>query len=209
MQFTDDSAASFSLQILDEDGNELLSDAFNQSDNVYSYSFVPSALSICNEKIQLRIIDETSPELAVAQSDCLDIRTSHDCTVLVQYYNTNRNYAGLMYADQSPDIIFYARIPAIFFHERPVTQDRAIELTDRVITTSGSFKWQKQLETNYMPYYMHRKLALILKHQFVTIQEKEWIMEQGYEIMEGDRRWPLKKAKVLLTDKNSIIRNIL
>lgn len=208
-QFTDDSGASFSIQALDEDGVELFSDEFNKDGKIYTYSFVPSVFDICDEKIQLKIIDETSPESVAAFSDALDIKSAQEKTTLITYYNSNRNFAGLQYADVSPDITFYARIPSIFFHQRAVTQQTVVETSSMVVNTSGTFKWQKTLETGYIPYYMHKKLALILKHQFIEIEDKDWLLEESYEIIEGDRRWPLKKARVILTDKNSITRNIL
>jgi hypothetical protein len=50
---------------------------------------------------------------------------------------------------------------------------------------------------------------LVLKHQSIEIETKNWIKEEAYEEVESDRRNPLQKFKVWLTDKNSIQRNVL
>lgn len=176
--------------------------------NVYNYGFTPSDLGICDEKIQLKILSDTSPETIVAKSDCIDVRTNHNCSNLINYSNT-RNFAGLIYQDQSPDVDFYIRIPSIFFHEQPDETDETIELVNSVLSLNSELKEKRLFETDYLPYYMHRKIQLILKHQSVTISGKEWVKRDAYEIVEGDRRWPVKKAKVFLMDKNYVHRNIL
>lgn len=209
LQFTDDQDKEYSLDIVDSEDSILFTDSFTQDGNTYSYSFTPQALSICNKEIQLKIIDDTSPESEVAKSDCLDIRTTQRVTQLITYGNVNRNFAGLVYVDASPDIEFQIRIPAIFFHSQPAMEQKGIDLTSKSINTYSQFKNKRLLETDYMPDYMHKKVMQVLMHHYVLIDGREWVAQDPYEIVEADRRWPLRKAKVLLTDKNSIIRNIL
>jgi len=144
-----------------------------------------------------------------AKSDCIDVRQNHECLNHVEYSNT-RNFAGLIYENLiSPDISFTALIPSIFFHEQPDETDETIELVNSVLSLNSELKEKRLFETDYLPYYMHRKIQLILKHQSVTISGKEWVKRDAYEIVEGDRRWPFKKAKVFLMDKNYVHRNIL
>jgi hypothetical protein len=209
VQFTDDQDKSFSLDIVDDEGNTLFTDSFTQDEDTYFYSFTPSAISICDKKIQLKIIDDTSPESEAAKSDCLDVRTTQECTQLITYSNINRNFAGLVYKDDSPDTVFNVRIPAIFFHEQMFLEQKGIDLDNKTINTSSLYKTKRLLETNYMPDYMHKKLLQVLMHHSVEIDSKQWVLQDEYEIVEADRRWPTKKGKVLLTAKNSIIRNIL
>jgi hypothetical protein len=172
-------------------------------------SFIPSETSpnLC-ERIQLKIVDLTSPDTIVAKSDCIDIQNNHDCTMLWRYSN-NRNFAGLIYEDISPETTFSIRIPAIFFHDRFPEEDNVIQLTESIEKLSGTLTSQRLLETDYIPYYMHRKIQLILKHQTVLIDGQYWTKQEPYEIQDGDRRWPVKKAKCFLTEKNYVQRAIL
>jgi hypothetical protein len=65
------------------------------------------------------------------------------------------------------------------------------------------------MDTDYMPYYMHEKIKLVLKHQFVSIYNKEWVKEAAYELSDTDRRWPVTKAKCWITEKEFVHRNVL
>lgn len=144
----------------------------------------------------------------IAYTDCLDVTTAPGCTVLIEYSNS-RNFAGITYENQSPDISFSIRVPAVFIHERFPEEDEPIELPNSLLTLNSTMKAQRLLDTAYMPYYMHRKIQLILMHQFLTIEEQSWVKQDPYEVQEGDRRWPLKKAKCYLSEKNFVQRNIL
>lgn len=144
----------------------------------------------------------------VAQTDCLDIRENHEETVLLTYSN-HRNFAGLKYDGTSPQTEFQIRIPAVFFHQRFPEEDETMELSSELVTLSGTLRKQRQLDIDYVPYYFHEKLKLILKHQMLTMLNKQWIKQEAYEITEGNRLSPLKKGKVWLSDKEFVHRNIL
>lgn len=166
---------------------------------VYSISVTPEDESICDEKVQFKIMDGSSPGDELYKSDCIDIATTQDCTTVIDYSN-NRNFAGLIYDDSaSPETTFNIRVPAIFFHEQFPEEDEAMELTTGIQKTSGTLKVQRLFDTDYMPYYMHKKLQLIFKHQFITIDRLSWLKEEKYDIQPGERRWPIKKAKCFLT----------
>lgn len=173
-------------------------------------SFIPFDEGICNQRIKINILDDGSPQLVVAKSDCLDVRTSHACTKLIEYSNT-RNFAGLIYdEDLSPDETYTIRVPATFFHERFPEDDETIELTDMVVNLNSSMKRQKRLDFDYMPYYMHNKIKLILKHQQLTIDDKDWVKQEEYEMSDSEnKRFPIRMSSVWLTDKNYIQRNVL
>lgn len=177
--------------------------------STFDASFIPSDLGICSEQIQLKIVRTSgSPDAEVAKSDCIDLKSEQDCTSLIEYSN-NRNFAGLIYENTSPATSFKIRVPAIFFHERFPEEDEAMELTTGIQKTSGFVKAQRLFETDYMPYYMHRKLKLIFKHQDILIDNQYWTKEDAYEIQDGDRRWPVKKAKCFLTERNFVQRVVL
>ena len=144
----------------------------------------------------------------VAKTDCLDIRQSHENTVLLSYSNV-RNFAGLVYSGNSPDVTFQIRIPAIFFHQRFPEEDEVMELSSELVTLNGTVRKQRLLDVDYVPYYSHEKFKLILKHQILTVFNRQWVKQEAYEITEGDRRWPMKKAKCWISEKDFVHRNIL
>lgn len=161
--------------------------------NVDINSFVPSALSESTE---------------VYKSDCLDIREHHECTELMTYKN-NRNYDGLVFNSGSPETIFYMRIAMVFFHERGIEEDLVSEDNTQTTHISGKDVEQRLMETDYMPYYEHHRIRKILKMQTVIIDNLAWTKEASYDIQEGNKRYPLKKAECWLTKKTSIVRSIL
>lgn len=203
-------AEELSLSIRNSDGDELLSLPFdvdeNASDFIYSTSFIPSDSSpeICNELIQLVIVGDG---VDLAFSDCLDIR-DHDNSILVSYRN-HRNFAGLVYQDLSPEFEFHLRVPAVFYHQRFPEEDETMELSTSLVALNGTLRKQRLMDIDYVPYYFHEKLKLVLKHQFITIFNKEWIKQDAYEIAEGNKRWPIKKATCWLSEKEFIHRNVL
>jgi hypothetical protein len=144
----------------------------------------------------------------VAQSDCLDIRQSHNESILLTFSN-HRNFAGLVYQNTSPNTEFTIRVPAIFFHQRFPEEDEVMELSSELITLNGTVRKQRRLDMDYVPYYFHEKMKLILKHQFLQIFNREWVKQEAYEITEGNRLAPLKSAKCWLSEKDFVHRNIL
>jgi hypothetical protein len=203
----------YSLIVIDEDNNELMSIPFDYQFDGTNYVFyltlIPSDQTpdLCNRLIKLEIFNETTATTE-AKSDALDIQDSHSDTVLINYYN-HRNFAGLIYQSTSPDFEFNIRIPAIFYHQRFPEEDETMVLSSSLVSLNGEIKKQKLLDIAYVPYYFHEKIKLVLKHQFVTIENKQWVKQEPYEISEGDRRWPVKKAKCWINQKDFVHRNVL
>lgn len=185
----------------------------SDSDRLY-VSFDELNMLSGSADITLTLTDVSNPIYAgtvLAKSDCLDVRLSHEDdqpTQLFEYSNA-RNFAGLVYSAISPDASFNIRVPCRFFHEVFPEEDEAIELTSSVITTSGQIKSQKLLEVAHAPYYFHKKLQLILKHQTLSVGGVNYQKEEKYEVIQGNKRWPLKQATCLLTEKNSVLRNVI
>lgn len=150
-----------------------------------------------------------TPEV-VAKSDCLNIKESHEGTVLITYSNF-RNYAGIINNNGSPDLTFYLRIPAVFNEERYPETDEPMQLSNnRIISLNSQVKKQRLLETDQMPNYMHLKVKEVLKHQFVTIEEVDYVKEEPYEQVENaNKRWPMRRYTCWLTEKEYVVRNIL
>jgi hypothetical protein len=213
IQLTDTPGLTYTLRIVDESDD--IVDTLSMTEalvpgvdttSYYQVSFVPSNLDVCNQYVKLQIRRGAD---VVAKSDCLDVRTSHQCTYLIEYSNS-RNYAGLIYgANESPDVIFSIRVPSRFFHERYPEEDDAIELTSSVVITSSQVKTQRLLEVQHSPYYFHKKVKLVLKHQNLNIDNLTWQKEESYDIIEGNKRWPLKPATCYLTETTSVERNVI
>lgn len=195
------------LKIYDSDEILLQTLSFsNTIGTVYTVSFAPSTYGLTDDLISLKIFRGTT---AIFKSDCLDVKTSWSETVLITYSNS-RNFASLNYTSVSPDPEFYIRIPAVFFQERFPEEDEVIELSNsRSIQLNAQVKAQRLLEVGPMPFYMHRKLKLVLKHQFVEIAAQEWVKEEPYEQQESNKKWPFRRALCWLTEKDYIIRNVL
>jgi hypothetical protein len=158
---------------------------------------------------RVSVVDMSNNEReTVLKSDSLDIKEFHQCTKLIRYTN-QKNFAGIKYSQISPDEDYYIRVPMRFFHERFPETDEAMELTGTVVTTSSQLKEQKLAEIAHAPYYFHRKIQLILKHQIVEIDSTTWRKEEPYEINDGRKNWPLKSATCYLTRENSVVRNVI
>lgn len=151
------------------------------------------------------------PEYTLAaSSDCLDIRESHECTALIRYVNS-KDFADIEYTDFSPSAEFYIRVPAVFFHLRPQTEQEDFETSGQtIVRLRNEIKKRHLLELGYMPDYMHLKLMLILAHDTVEIEGEQWVQRDAYEIIPpSNKRYPLKMANVILTQQGYIKRNIL
>lgn len=183
-------------------GSYLQGDSFRY---VYRLDFIPSDLGICNEKMRLEIVEG---ETVHAKSDCIEVGENLDCTNIVTYSN-NRDYAGLIYDDVSPEQEFTIRVPSRFFHERNDEEDEVMQLSSSLITTASTIQAQKLFEVIHAPYYWHRKLQLILKHSNVVIDNQYWLKQEGYQINEGNKRGSLKSAQVWLTQRENLQRNVI
>lgn len=198
---------ALSLKIYDSDDGLIQSITMaNTIGTVYSTSFAPQTYNILDEQIRLKIFRGANE---LFKSDCLHVKQVWDETVLITY-SDNRNFASLNYSNVSPDPEFNIRIPAIFFQERFPEEQEILQLSNsRFIQLNAQVKAQRLLETGPMPFYKHRKLKLILAHQFVEIDCQPWVKEEPYEMQESNKRWPLRRALCWLTEKDYVQRNVL
>lgn len=175
---------------------------------VYTWRLSANDYSLCNERVAFYIRDFSTSE-DIAKSDVHYFTTSVDDTILMTYYN-HINVFGLVYEyGLSPDLQFNLRVPAIFYHQRFPEEDEVIELTSELVTINGSMRRQRLLDTDYLPYYMHEKIKLALKHQFVSIYNKFWTKQESYDIQDGNRMHPEKKAKCWISETEYMQRSVL
>jgi hypothetical protein len=143
------------------------------------------------------------------KSDCLDVRTSHDCTKLITYSNES-DFAGIVYDNVTPQLQFNLRVPAMLFRAiRPQEQRVHALSNDEWIRLWSKMEKKMKLELGFMPDYMHEKIQLILMHDNIEIDSLSWKQRDPYEPVEGNKRNPLFMANVLLTDKDFIKRNLI
>lgn len=174
----------------------------------YFASFIPSDYDICDQQVTFQRVTDTSPEEIVRKADCFDIRLDHPCTKLIEYWN-NKDILGLVYTTGSPQTTFFIRVYAEFFHEDFPEEEEVMELTQSVEVLNSQIMEKKFMRINYAPYYLHRKLKYIFKHQFILIDGDYWARGDEYKIIEGNRMWPVKLGEVWLTNKNSVQRAVL
>lgn len=152
---------------------------------------------------------ELSVVMGSLRSDMISVKENQDETVLIEYSNTN-DFAGIIYENQTPEPEFSTRIPAVFFHSRYPQEQEVIELSNsRKLQLNSELSKQKRLDTGHMPDYMHEKVMLILQHDNVIINDVGYLKEEAYELADGNKRFPLKRASCWLTQKDYQIRNVI
>lgn len=146
----------------------------------------------------------------LAKSDCLEILEDQENTTLIQYSNYS-DTSDLFFENISPAEVFYSRIPAIFFEENFPQEQEDLELSDDTIVTLWSkIEGKKLLDIGYVPFYMHKKIQLILMMDSITIEDIDYRLRDAYQITpSSSKRSALRKANVLLSQKDFIDRNLL
>lgn len=173
------------------------------------FTFIPDEdwPQLCGQQVQFKVLNGSAE--IVYKSDCVDIQTVHECTELITYSNS-KILAGIDYTLSSPPPEYNIRIPAIFFQERFPDEQEGIDLSDsRIVRLRNQVKAQKYLDIGFMPFYMHKKLQIIFTHDTIEIGGESWVKSENYEIVDGNKRYPLRKATIWLTNKNYILRNVL
>lgn len=155
-----------------------------------------------------QVITSTVSHDMVAQSDCLDIKQDHECTLLIEYENTS-DFDNLSYEAGSPGPSFQLRIPAVFHEEKNPQEQEDIELSNgRIITLRQTIQEKRLLEIGFVPNYMHRKIQKVLMHDTVFIDGDYWKRRDAYEDSPV-KKYNLKRATVLLTKYDSVEKNTI
>lgn len=209
-QFQEDTGLSFFLDVYDEGDVLIKSIPYDElSEGVYLVTFTPSedTPDVCDQKVILKIRQGVD---IIARSDCQDIREVQEGTVYINYSNA-RNYAGMINYMGSPDVTYNIRIPAVFNEEQYPETDEVQQLSNnRFISLNSQVKKQRLLETEQMPMYEHLKMMEVLKQQFVTIDDIEYVKEEPYQKVENKfKKWPMRRYTCWLTEKEYVVRNIL
>lgn len=182
---------------------------------IYTASFNPDDEGICKNLVKFELWDVTELEpVRISRTDLMDFRES-DCIVAWDY-TAGVDYAGLVYimpeGEETP--IFHLCTEGVFAHERNVTEEVVVELTQETIGTATSLKKQKLLTIQDAPDYFHTKVELMLAHGFLgsvtdDLYNRTWLREEKYDKQLRDRRYILKEGNVQLTDMNYLKRGAI
>lgn len=181
--------------------------------NNYSYIAIRAhklgGSSTSSAKIRYIYVDSSIPVTTLAKSDCIDIRTTHECTELIEYSNSS-DFDGLVYGgNSSPDATYYLRVPAQFYQEKNPQEQEDLELSNgQIVTIRQSIQEKRLLELGFMPGYMHRKLQKVLMHETITIDGDQWKRRDAYEDSPV-KKYNLKRASVWLTKYDSVEKNTI
>lgn len=212
-EFTYPDPKNYEVVIYNENNNEIdrvSVDALLIPEGLFYYHTALidlSELEICEEQIRFEIEDlSASPDTVVAKSDCQNVTDSDSNPTLLVEYSSPKNFNGLVFEGVSPDPTYNIRIPAIFFHEQYPQVDEVAQLTSQVIKLNSQTQAKKLMETDFIPYYMHLKIQLILAMPLLLIDGVYWTKQDGYEIDDGSKRWPVKRATCWLTQRDFLER---
>lgn len=184
---------------------------------VHSKQFIPSDNGMCDKKVQFKIFDGNDPESdnELFHSDSIDFVSvwangPNSGRVVVQFKSI-QNYAGLHYTSGSP--YFNLEVDGRFRKERQNSTVKEVETTENIINTAAVLRTQKKLEINDQAPYMHRKVLMALSHAAsgsVLIGGVEYSIGEAYaESEDAPNSYPLSPAEIWLTEKNSLLHNVI
>lgn len=208
LQVAHTAGQTVTLGVYDNDnftGSQIDVKTFSEvSSGVYRAEFDFS--EVCDNDVRLKILANGT---ALMKSDIISPRELHSCSNLIAYSNS-KVYAGLDFVVGTPPPEFKIRVPSVFFEEAFPDEHEEFDLSgSQMVRLLNIEKRQRKLEFDYMPFYMHQKMKLILSHDTVEIDGLSWLRSDPYEIDDANKRWPMRKASVMLTDKDYIVRNVL
>lgn len=208
LDIVDPTDGANNLSIYKDDGSLWQTISFTQTGfDHHQYLIITDWAAVLNRKLIFKIVNGST----LAQSDCVEVTSNDDfiCTKLITYSNST-DFAGLGFPSSSPSFTYYIRIPAVFFEEQYPQEQEDLELsTDEIITLWSKIEGKKLLDIGYMPFYMHKKLQLILMMDSVSIDGVDYRLRDPYQITSSSKRSALRKAQVLLSEKDFINRNLL
>lgn len=134
----------------------------------------------------------------VAYSDCQTIVQGSDYVHFV--YSDVHDFAGIVY-DMNPRPVFELRLYGIFFHQKFPETNESEELSNNdLVKVSGSVKKQYEIIIEPVPYHIVEILKLACLHNFLEINGKRYIKEEGAEVRIIDTKYPLVTVAVVVTE---------
>ena len=167
-------------------------------------TFLPSDYASCGDYISLEIQEQGTSNLYF--SDLIELKdpTSDPGILTISYFN-NSTFDDI----QHNGTVFSLYLHAQFWKETSAEEFEDIEESQNTfVRTYNELAEKTLLETDFIPNYMHQKLRRVLMHDNIVINGKNWIKKDEYE-QENLNRYALSRANVWLTDKDSILRNVI
>lgn len=174
----------------------------------FEYSLTPNLF--CNKEVQFQIINHNTSSIEAFSDSVVISDDNSDCTSLIKFSNSS-DFAGLVFQNASPNEIFNLRIPAVFFDENYPQEQEDLELSDdTIITLWSKIEGKKTMDIGFMPFYMHKKVQIILMMDNVSIDGIAYRLRDPYQITPpASKRSALRRASVVLSEKDFINRNLL
>lgn len=232
-QITDTEDGSYTILFYDESNNLITSKDYVKTiiaglfvfDLEFSFGSLPVAIS--DKKVRCYIsntgsldsltLDSTTLDTTgtgnVYKTDFMNIRSAiynnQGWGSIVMNYKSSTNYYNIQYPNNGD--FFNLRIPGKFFSERIQETVNEIQLSDNVLATSRTQKFQTYLEPYQLPAYMMKKIAAALSHDVSGSAQINGVEYQAenFDWSQTNSKAPFFKGKVWLTDKKNFIRNII
>lgn len=157
-------------------------------------------------------LEITSLVVPKYHSWCVSFRTEFpdmDLT-LIEYWDV-RDWDDIRYAQTSPPQTFRIWVPAVFWKDRFVSEQREHRTSNkRVVKMNSSLITQRLLETEHLPIPFQEKIIHILSHNQVWIKKKQYTNGEGL-VMEEDttNKFAFQKSNTWLTDAESALNNVI
>ncbi|GAA3940334.1 hypothetical protein [Hymenobacter algoricola] len=134
---------------------------------------------------------------AEAVSEPLYLAEEHENTVVVEYKNTDNGY-GMVWTPYAAGVLPRLRVEATFFRLKPAGTLNVHRNSNGAATVLASTAQRKTLlETYGLPDYLHEKLYLICRLDYLRVNGQRYTTDEVYQVAE-QRASPLTGGAVAL-----------
>lgn len=95
-----------------------------------------------------------------------------------------------------------------FWEETDDEESEYDETNNLIQRVYNKISVKRLLKLYHMPGYMHKKVRIILIHDYIKSDNQYWVKRDDYEKAENNSQFEQSPARVWLTDTDSIIRNV-
>jgi hypothetical protein len=177
-----------------------------KSDNYLGYEFIPS-FRYLQPAVRLYGYDGAIGELILT-------RPTAAPPINYGYYNPDET-AEFIYSNKNTYLAVPANtenrlyLPIEFWQMENPQEYEDVEISaGEFVRVRSEQHRMLQLKTDYLPGYMHEKLKAIMSLDVVKINGVEYIQRNPYTT-NFNRYYALSKGEVMLTERKSILRNVL
>jgi len=178
------------------------------NDGFTTYDLIGGGLT--NEITATGVFSKTYTITTLTNYDAIGFYMAFDNSSSPNYFKVYLNSITIL-SGPDPSVTYNLRIPAVFFDEQFPQEQEDLELSDdTIITLWSKIEGKKLLDIGFMPFYMHKKLQMVLMMDTVSIDGIEYRMRDPYQITSpASKRSAIRRASILLSEKDFINRNLL